>query len=82
MTLTATDINPGMLDYAQRKLKDLKGVDWRQADIAHLPFPGASFEAWSVSSDSCSCRIKTAPFEKCAESWSMAACWHLTYGIA
>lgn len=44
VTLTATDINPGMLDYAQRKLKDLKGVDWRQADIAHLPFPGASFE--------------------------------------
>lgn len=43
VSLTATDINPGMLDYAQRKLKDLKGITWRQADIADLPFSDASF---------------------------------------
>lgn len=43
VAFTATDINPGMLDYAQRKLKDLKGINWRQADIADLPFPDASF---------------------------------------
>ncbi|MGE3978230.1 MAG: trans-aconitate 2-methyltransferase, partial [Nitrospira sp.] len=28
VALTATDINPGMLDYAQKKLKNLEGVDW------------------------------------------------------
>lgn len=43
VTLTVTDINPGMLDYAQRKLNSLEGVLWRQADIANLPFPDASF---------------------------------------
>lgn len=43
VSLTATDINPGMLDYAQRKLNDLKGIQWRQADIAELPFPDAFF---------------------------------------
>lgn len=43
VALTATDINPGMLDYARRKLKDVKGINWRQADIANLPFPDASF---------------------------------------
>ncbi len=42
VVLTATDINPGMLDYAQKKLKDLKGIDWKQADITNLPFPDAS----------------------------------------
>lgn len=43
VALAATDINPGMLDYAQRKLKDMKGINWRQADIANLPFPDGSF---------------------------------------
>lgn len=45
VTLTATDLNPGMLVSAQRKLKDVKGITWRQADIANLPFPDASFNA-------------------------------------
>jgi SAM-dependent methyltransferase len=44
VSLTATDINPGMLDYAQKKLKDLTGITWRHADIATLPFPDASFD--------------------------------------
>lgn len=43
MCLTATDINPGMLDYAQKKLNGLRDIQWRQADIANLPFPNASF---------------------------------------
>lgn len=43
VALTATDINPGMLDYAQKQLKNLKGIDWQKADIANLPFPNASF---------------------------------------
>jgi len=32
-----------MLDYAQKKLQDLKGITCRQADIADLPFPDGSF---------------------------------------
>jgi SAM-dependent methyltransferase len=43
VALTATDINPGMLDYAQKKLKQLKRIDWKQTDIANLTFPDASF---------------------------------------
>ena len=43
VSLMATDINPGMLDYAQKKLKNLKGINWHQADIADLPFPDALF---------------------------------------
>ena len=43
VALTATDINPGMLDYAWNKLKQLKGINWKQADIANLPFSDASF---------------------------------------
>lgn len=27
VALAATDINPGMLDYVQRKLKDMKGIN-------------------------------------------------------
>jgi SAM-dependent methyltransferase len=43
VALTATDINPGMLDYARRKLSGLRSIAWKQADIADLPFPDASF---------------------------------------
>ncbi len=43
VALTATDINPGMLDYAQKKLNALAGIAWKQADIADLPFSDASF---------------------------------------
>lgn len=43
VALTATDINPGMLDYAQKKLNAAKRIIWKQADIANLPFPDASF---------------------------------------
>ncbi|HMS82830.1 MAG TPA: methyltransferase domain-containing protein [Nitrospira sp.] len=45
VSLTATDINPGMLDYARRKLNGVSGIDWRQADIADLPFPDGAFQA-------------------------------------
>lgn len=44
VALTATDINPGMLNYAQKKLEQLKRIDWRQADIANLTFSDASFD--------------------------------------
>ena len=45
VSLTATDINPGMLDYAQNKLTGREGITWKQADIAALPFSDASFNA-------------------------------------
>ena len=43
VAFTATDINPGMLDYAQKKLNATERITWKQADIANLPFPDASF---------------------------------------
>lgn len=43
--IVATDLSQPMLDYARTKLATLKNVDWRQADIAALPFPDASFAA-------------------------------------
>lgn len=43
VSLTATDINPGMLDYAQKKLAGMEAITWRQADIADLPFSNAPF---------------------------------------
>jgi len=41
--IVATDLSQPMLDYAQAKLAALKNIDWRQADIAALPFADASF---------------------------------------
>src|SRR5262249_27725237 len=41
--IVATDLSQPMLDYARTKLTALKDVDWRQADIAALPFVDASF---------------------------------------
>ena len=66
MALTATDINPGMLDYAQGKLKDLKGIDWQEADIANRRFRTHRLLGQHVSSDSCLCQITIARFVKCA----------------
>jgi ubiquinone/menaquinone biosynthesis C-methylase UbiE len=43
VAIVATDLSQPMLDYAQNKLTSLKNVNWRQADIAALPFPDASF---------------------------------------
>ena len=44
-TLVATDLNEGMIDHARARLADLKGIEWRTADAADLPFPDQSFEA-------------------------------------
>jgi SAM-dependent methyltransferase len=41
--IVATDLSQPMLDYARTKLATLKNVDWKQSDIAALPFPDASF---------------------------------------
>jgi len=43
--IVATDLSQPMLDYARTKLATLNNVDWRQADIAALPFPDTSFAA-------------------------------------
>ena len=45
VSLTATDLNPGMLTYAQRTLTGVEDITWQQADIAALPFPDRSFQA-------------------------------------
>lgn len=45
VALTASDINPGMLTYAQNKLAGVQGITWKQADIADLPCPNASFNS-------------------------------------
>jgi len=41
--IVATDLSQPMLDYARTKLTTLQNVDWKQADIAALPFPDAAF---------------------------------------
>ena len=43
--LVATDLSAAMLDYARTRLADLPGVEWREADAAHLPFSSSSFAA-------------------------------------
>src|SRR5262245_16315506 len=43
--LVATDLSGDMVAYARRKLGELAGIEWREADAAVLPFPDASFGA-------------------------------------
>jgi ubiquinone/menaquinone biosynthesis C-methylase UbiE len=42
--LVATDLSGAMLEYARRKL-GTNGIEWRQADMAALPFADANFAA-------------------------------------
>jgi len=42
--LVATDLNQGMIDYAREKLAGSKGIEWRAADAADLPFESQSFD--------------------------------------
>jgi len=42
-TIMATDLNPGMLEVAAKKVK-APNVSWRQADATALPFEDASFD--------------------------------------
>lgn len=44
-TLTATDLNPPMLELARNKFQPGESVDFRQADATGLPFPDAGFDA-------------------------------------
>lgn len=43
--LVATDLSPAMLAYARRKLENAKGIEWRDADAAKLPFRDGEFGA-------------------------------------
>jgi len=43
--LVATDLNPGMLAFAQAKFRANKNLVWQEADAGTLPFPGSSFDA-------------------------------------
>ncbi len=42
--ITATDLNPPMLDIAERKLKDAGNLVFQPADAQDLPFPDAAFD--------------------------------------
>jgi ubiquinone/menaquinone biosynthesis C-methylase UbiE len=45
-SLTVTDLNAPMLEYARKKSASRgRNVEWRQADAQALPFPDESFEA-------------------------------------
>lgn len=43
--LTATDLNPPMLDFARQKFKPGEQVEFQPADATQLPFADASFDA-------------------------------------
>ena len=43
--LTATDLNPPMLEIARAKFRPEEQVDFRPADATALPFPDSSFDA-------------------------------------
>ena len=43
--IVATDLNPGMLKYAQAKFDTTVNVEWVQADASALPFGADSFDA-------------------------------------
>lgn len=43
--LVATDVSAGMLQYAQRKLAGVPGIEWREADAMKLPFADREFGA-------------------------------------
>lgn len=43
--LVASDLSKAMVDYARNKLAQLQGIEWREADAAHLPFAEAQFGA-------------------------------------
>ena len=43
--LVATDLNPGMLAFAQRKFSESENLEWQEADAGALPFDDGSFDA-------------------------------------
>jgi ubiquinone/menaquinone biosynthesis C-methylase UbiE len=43
--LTATDLNPPMLEVARGKFRPDEGIEFRPADAMALPFPDSSFDA-------------------------------------
>jgi ubiquinone/menaquinone biosynthesis C-methylase UbiE len=43
--LVATDLSPAMLGYARDRMRDVRGIAWREADAQDLPFEDGSFAA-------------------------------------
>ncbi len=43
--LVATDVSKAMVEYASRKLRDHKSIEWREADAVNLPFANGEFGA-------------------------------------
>jgi ubiquinone/menaquinone biosynthesis C-methylase UbiE len=44
-SLVATDLNEAMVDFARSQLAGDRGIEWRTADMASLPFPDRAFDA-------------------------------------
>jgi ubiquinone/menaquinone biosynthesis C-methylase UbiE len=42
--LVATDLNPGMLAFAQQKFRATENLEWQEADAGALPFSDSSFD--------------------------------------
>jgi SAM-dependent methyltransferase len=47
-TLVASDLNPGMLDYARGKVGPDTRLEWKVADAMKLPFGDASFDVVAI----------------------------------
>lgn len=43
--IVATDLNPGMIAFAQKKFSSTKNLEWQEADAGALPFADGSFDA-------------------------------------
>lgn len=43
--IVATDLNPGMLEFARKQFADPFNIEWETADAGALPFPDEAFDA-------------------------------------
>lgn len=56
--ITATDLNPPMLDLARSKRGHLAGVEFRDADAQELPYQDAYFDTLFCQFGGCFCPTK------------------------
>ena len=62
--IVATDVNQGMIDYAQARLSTLEAIHWNCADATLLPFPSGSFAALACQFGMMFVRDKEAAFRE------------------
>jgi SAM-dependent methyltransferase len=63
--LVATDLNPGMLAFAQAKFRANKNLVWQEADAGALPFPDSSFAVSQKIAEHCG----SAPVESTMQAF-------------